>query len=191
MRDYIYYLNAGKELKVNVKELNGQIILGRFTPDYLSLTYGSPLFGSEIKTIIKEEFDDDCQRMIDCINDNYLDYRDSRDCFKVLVSAIDSHIDQYGRIIIGDLLTYTDEMCELMFSMGYSESIIKDIYPNFVYAIIVPRKEFVKDNIPNPYDLVSFWQKQTPQSNLRRFVDTARYQRLAEMRPKLKTIPKL
>ena len=191
MKTFNYYLKAGKSLRVNVEERMGQIELARFMPDYLMLTYGSPLFGRGMNMIAEDEFNHDCQVMIDCINDNNLDYKNSGHCFEVLDAVIKSHINHYGRIFIGDLFTYTDEMCELMSSMGYSDATLKVIYPNFVLAAVNRNKEHVKDDAPNPFEPRPSWGRPAAPSNPRSFIGSVRYQRLVEMCPPLRAIPKL
>jgi len=196
MRVFNYYLTSGKSLSVKMDERHGEIVLGRFIPDYLLLTYGSPMFGPGMNLIDDEEFNHDCQVMVDCINDNNLDYKDSGHCFEVLNAVIKSHINHYSRIFIGDLLTYTDEMCELMSAMGYSDATIKVLYPNFVEAAVERNKADVKDDAPDPFandslGYTPFWQKPAAPANPRSFASTNRYQRLVEMCPPLRTLPKL
>ena len=191
MKVFNYYLKSGKNLSVRMDERNGQVVLARFMPDYLLLTYGSPMFGPGMNLIDEDEFNHDCQMMVDCINDNNLDYKDSGHCFEVLNAVVKSHIGHYGRIFIGDLFTYTDEMCELMSAMGYSDATIRVLYPNFVEAAVERNKADVKDDAPNPFDDTPFWQRPAAPSNPRSFVGTSRYQRLLEMCPPLRSLPKI
>ena len=184
MKSYHFYLKAGKDLYLNLQTTRqGWVIVGRFIPDYLSITYGTPYAaGPEINSIDANEFEEDCLRMVYCFDDNNLNYRDSQHCFEVLNAVIVHHIKKNNRIFFGDLLTYAGEMCELMSSMGYNDSILKVLYPNFVAAAIGRNEQYIKDDIPGPL---------SSPSNPRSFIGTIRYKRLAEMCPKLTSIPKI
>lgn len=178
-----YYLTSGKTLRVNVDDHYGQVILGRFRPDYLLLTFGNPLFGGGMTTVDAPEFNTDCQTMVDFLNRNRLDYKNSKDCLEVLEMTVKQHISRFGHIFIGDLMIYTGEICELMSAMGYSDATLKVVFPNFVAAIVEKNKSSVKDDAPmSPFAM---------SSGPRKFTETQRYQRLIEMCPPLRTLPKL
>ena len=181
MKSFHFHLNAGKNLYLNLETTaSGWILLNRFIPDYLKVGYSSPLIAGEVFGVEADEFETDCKRMIYCFDDNNLNYRDSQHCFVVLNAVVGWHIKQYGRLIFNDLLTYVSEMCELMSAMGYSTPTLKVLYPNFVAACVGQHENHVKEALPGsmfgPPSLINF-------------TGSARYQRLAEMCPKLTNIP--
>lgn len=181
MRSYHYHLNAGKEIRINMETTpQGWIILNRFVPDYLNLGYGNSFVAGQMNTLESQEFAVDCQRMVECFNDNRLDYRDSQQCYTVLNAVVGWHIKKYGRIIFGDLMTYTSEMCELMYGMGYDESTLKLLYPNFVAACVAHHLDYIKESLP------SFTGPR-----LLPFKGSQRFYLLDEKCPRLSSIPKI
>lgn len=191
MKSYHFHLKAGKDLYLNMETTpQGWVIVSRFIPDYLSITYGNPFAaGNGINALEADEFEEDCMRMVYCFDDNNLNYRDSQHCFAVLNAVVGHHIKKYGRIFFSDLLTYAGEMCELMSSMGYSDATLKVLFPNFIAAVIGQNEQHIKDDAPNPFDDTPFWQRPAAPSNPRSFVGTSRYQRLVEMCPPLRSLP--
>ncbi len=183
MKSYQFKLKAGKTLYLNMETTSmGWIKLNRFVPDYLQLGYGSPLIAGEQNNLEADEFETDCTRMVYCFNDNDLDYKNSQHCFAVFDAIIDWHIQQHGRIIFGDMMTYASEICELMSAMGYSVPVLKKLFPNFLAASVGSHGGNVKEAIPGGFGFA-------PQ--LVNFEGTARYHRLGEMCPRLTDIPKL
>ena len=181
MKSYNFTLTGGKQIHLTLETTyQGWIILGRFIPDYLSLAYGNPLFCGEQNSIEESEFHEDCQRMIYCFNDNNLNYRDAQDCSKVLFAIVRWHINKYGRIIFGDLLTYTGELCELMYAMGYDIPTLKIIFPNMVAACVSMHLDNIKESIP------SF-----SGPRMIEFTNSPRYTRLVQMCPKMQHIPRI
>ena len=182
MKSYHFHLNAGKELYLNMQTTSqGWIVLNRFVPDYLNMGYTSPIVAAESNSIEADEFETDCMRMVHCINDNNLNYRDGQHCFEVLNAVAEWHIQQHGRLIFGDLLTYVSEMCELMSAMGYSTPTLKVLYPNFVAACVGRNEEHILECIP------AFTFGERPR--LIPFANSTRYDRLAEMCPPLTSVP--
>lgn len=182
MKSYHFHLNAGKELYLNMDTTpQGFIRLNRFVPDYLTMTYNSPIFAGEDNTLEPGEFENDCRNMVNCFNNHGLNYRDSGVCYSVLDAVVIAHIRRCGRLIFGDLLTYVSEMCELMSAMGYSTATLKVLYPNFVATSVGHHESYIKEALPGggifgPPSLISF-------------TGSARYQRLLEMCPKITKIP--
>lgn len=166
-----------------MEERNGQVILGRFRPDYLLITYGSPFFGQGMTTLAEYEFKNDCQKIVDTFNQGSYDYRNGADCLKVLTKMVEDHIRNYGHIFIGDLMILTGEMCELMSAMGYDEETLKAVFPNFVAAIVQQKGTIVKDDTPNPF--MTFGSKPGP------FIGSSRHQRLVSNCPHMNEYPRL
>ena len=182
MMSFHFHLNAGKELYLNMDTTpQGFIRLNRFVPDYLTMTYSSPLFAGEDNALEADEFETDCRNMVDCFNNNRLNYRDGGNCFSVLDAVVIAHIRRCGRLIFGDLLTYVSEMCELMSAMGYSIPTLKVLYPNFVAACVERHESYIKEALPGGGIFGS--------PSLISFTGSARHQRLVEMCPKLTKIP--
>ncbi len=188
MKSYHFHLKAGKDLYLNMQTTpQGWVIVDRFIPDYLSITYGNPFAaGKGIQALEADEFEEDCLRMVYCFDDNNLNYRDGQHCFEVLNAVVGHHIRKYGRIVITDLLTYAGEMCELMAAMGYSIPTLKVLFPNFIVAAIGRNKDYVKGEAQDDplYDPLF-----PSQRRYFSFLGTARCRRLEEMCPQLTTIP--
>ena len=182
MKTYSFNLK-GNPLRVNMEERNGQVILGRFRPDYLLVTYGSPFFGDAMTTLAEYEFKNDCQKIVDCFNQGNYDYRDGADCLKVLTKMVEDHIRTYGHIFIGDLMILTGELCELMSAMGYDDVTLKAVFPNFVASIVQQKGTSVKDDTPNPF--MTFGSKPGP------FIGTSRHNRLISNCPHMNEYPRL
>ena len=181
MKTYNFHLNQGKTLYLNMETTpQGWVLLNKYVPEYLNLGYGNPIFGSEINSLDANEFEVDCQRMIHCFNDNNLNYRDSQHCFAVLNAVVGWHVQNYGRIIFGDLMTYVSEMCALMAAMGYGEAVLKTIFPNYVAAAVQIHGDAVKESLPS-YGA----------PRMMNFIGTPRHTRLIQMCPKLTTTPKI
>ena len=182
MKSFIFNLD-GNHLRVNMEEHNGQVILGRFRPDYLQITYGSPFFGQGMTTLAAYEFKNDCQQIVDYFSKGGFDFRDGSDCLRVLTKMVEDHIKTYGHIFIGDLMILTGEMCELMSAMGYDDETLKVLFPNYVAAIVEKKTTRVKDDTPNPF--------MTYGSSPRAFIGTTRHDRLRANCPKMNEYPKL
>ena len=181
MKTYTFHLNQGKTLYLNMETTpQGWILLNKYVPDYLNLGYGNPIVESEISSLDANEFEVDCQRMIHCFNDNNLNYRDSQHCFAVLNAVIRWHVQNYGRIILGDLLTYVSEMCALMAAMGYGDAVLKMIFPNYVAAAVQIYGEVVKESLPS-YGA----------PKMINFIGTPRYTRLIQMCPRMTITPRI
>lgn len=181
MKSYHFHLDAGKELYLNMDTTpEGFILLNRFVPDYLTMTYNSSLVTSESNSLDLNEFENDCRNMINIFNKHGLNYRDGGNSFAVLEALVIAHIRQFGRLVFGDLLTYVSEICELMSAMGYSTSTLKVLYPNFVGAIVERHGSYIKESLPGSMFAAP---------SLINFTSSERCKRLAEMTPRLTKIP--
>ena len=183
MKQYFFRLKNGRRLSLSLETTaQGWIILNRFVPDYLMPTYGNPLCGSMINSLDADEFELDCNKMIDCFHDT--EYRNSQYCLMALKIIVRFHINQHGRVFIGDLITYTAEMCELMLAMGYSITTLKTLFPNFVRSCIDNYQDDVKCDMQDIYSYGSFVGP-IP------FSKTDRYRRLINMCPRLEKMPQI
>lgn len=181
MKQYFFRLKNGQGLSLSLETtIQGWIILNRFVPDYLTVSYGNPFCGPMINSLDAHEFVVDCNKMIACFHDS--EYRNSQSCLTVLKGIVRFHINQHGRIFIGDLITYTAEMCELMLAMGYSIMTLKILFPIFVRSCVDNYQDDVKCDAQD-MTVHSRFYSPIP------FSKTERYQRLIDMCPKVETMP--
>lgn len=63
-----------------------------------------------------------------------------------LACLVTAHVNQHGRLIFNDLLTYIDIFSYFLFADGIDEDNIKTNYPRFTYQFLIKMPNYLKDS---------------------------------------------
>lgn len=139
-----------KKLNVIAPIENGAVITNKYCPQEI-LTGGLP-FITSINGEGLDEFILDCQKQ--CAGMRDAGKRVSKLDAHVagLMTSVNDHISRCGRLIFGDLLIYMDCFALLLEADGFSDSEIRNSYPQIVRSIV----ELYPDYIYNTKDLSPF-----------------------------------
>lgn len=130
-----------KDLYVKVPVKNGTLITCKYCPQDLLIEDVS-----FIKVVNGEginEFILDCQKQ--CLGMRVAGCNVSKfDAHMAgLMISVNNHISRYGRLIFGDLLNYMDCFALLMEADGFSDSEIRNSYPQIVRAIVEQYLDYI------------------------------------------------
>lgn len=139
-----------KKLNVRAPVENGGVITNKYCPQELltgGLSFITAINGERI-----DEFILDCQKQ--CagmrVAGNNISKLDAH--VAGLMASVNDHISRCGRLIFGDLLIYMDCFALLLEADGFSDSEIRNSYPQIVRSIV----ELYPDYIYNTRDLSPF-----------------------------------
>lgn len=94
------------------------------------------------------EFEQDCRNLANAITNSI--YKDSNNKWEIYMDAlaclVTAHVNQHGRLIFNDLLTYIDVFSYFLFADGIDEDNIKTNYPRFTYQFLIKMPNYLKDS---------------------------------------------
>ena len=152
-KNFCFYTSInGVQKKLNVKAPveNGAVITHKYCPQELltgGLSFITVVNGEGI-----DEFILDCQKQCAGMRaaGNNVSKLDAH--VAGLMASVNDHISRCGRLIFGDLLIYMDCFALLLEADGFSDSEIRNSYPQIVRSIV----ELYPDYIYNTRDLSPF-----------------------------------
>lgn len=139
-----------KKLNVKVPVEKGAVITNKYCPQ--ELLTGGLKFITAVNGEGMDEFIRDCQKQCDGMSaaGNNVSKLDAH--VAGLMVSVNDHLSRCGRLIFGDLLIYMDCFALLLEADGFSDSEIRNSYPQIVRSII----ELYSDYIYNTRDLSPF-----------------------------------
>lgn len=144
-RTFHYRFYDGFIINVTVPIMNGFVRSNDFMPDFIK----TAPFGLSIALQDINEFNTDCQKLVDEINANRWAYNADTSYYYALREIVQQHINNYGRLFFSDLMTYIDECCHLMYSFGFDAASLKsEIYLLLILSVLNEFKDYVKDGNP-------------------------------------------
>ena len=144
-RTFQYCFYDGHTINVTVPIMNGCVKSNDFMPDFIKQVP----FGLSIALQDINEFNADCQNLVDKINTNRWQYNSDTAYYFALKEVVRQHISNYGRLFFSDLTSYVDDCCHLMKGFGFDAYRLKsEIYLQLIFLIIQEFKDYIKDGNP-------------------------------------------
>lgn len=144
-RTYNFKFYDGHTIFVTVPIMNHCVRTNDLMPDFLKQFP----FGFSISLQDMNEFHEDCQSIINEINNNRWQYNSDTSYYFALKSVVKKHINSYGRLFFSDLTSYVDDCCYLMRGFGFdSERLKSEVYLQLICLIIREFSDYIKDGNP-------------------------------------------
>lgn len=144
-RTFHYRFYDGTIINVTVPIMNGCVKSNDFMPDFIKQFP----FGLSIALQDINEFNADCQNLVNEINSNRWQYNTDTAYYFALKEVVRQHISNHGRLFFSDLTSYVDDCCHLMKGFGFDAYRLKsEIYLQLVFLIIQEFKDYIKEGNP-------------------------------------------
>lgn len=116
-----------------------------FMPDFIK----EFPFGLTIALQAIDEFQADCNNIVNEINMNRWKYNIDSTYYYALKIIVEKHISKYGRLFFSDLTGYADVCCHLMRGFGFDANRLKsEVYLVLIQLILQEFKDYIKDGNP-------------------------------------------
>lgn len=144
-RTFNFRFYDGRTINEIVPIMNGCVKSNDFMPDFIKQVP----FCLSIALQDLNEFNADCQNIVDEISTNRWQYNADTTYYYALKAIVRQHINNYGRLFFSDLTSYVDDCCLLMKGLGFDVYRLKaDIYLQLLFLIIQEFEDYIKDGNP-------------------------------------------
>lgn len=138
-----------KQLSFSAPIKNGHVITNKYCPESLLSGDSPAIFRGLITSINGEEekeFIQDCKTQISSMEDSEEEDSKLEVHMAALSDAVMLHVLRCRRLIFGDLLIYVDCFSYLLEADGFSEQVIRRMYPRMTKAIVDAYPQYVKNS---------------------------------------------